>query len=100
MTPMTYKPIPILTLSTARLNRRWRAVEVVLKKGGCTMDYAKTLVISRHRDMWVLSDSKGNVCVSDSRDILSDLRAYAKIHQVRNLDGLKPRFSDSVLFLR
>lgn len=64
------------------------------------MDYAQTLVITRHRDYWVLSDSQGQICVSDSRDILHDLRSYAKIHKVRNIDGLKPRFLNSVLFLR
>lgn len=64
------------------------------------MLYGKTLVISRYNRLWLLSDSKGAVCCADSRDVLADMCAYAKIRKVRNISEIKDRFLDSVVFLR
>lgn len=64
------------------------------------MNYASTLVISRHRDLWLLSDGQGVVCVADSRGVLDDCRNYCKIHRVKAIDEIKKRFSNILLFLR
>lgn len=62
--------------------------------------YWRSLVVSKRDNLWILSDDVGLVGVSASRTILDDAVMYAWLHKIRNSEGLKDRFSASIVFCR
>lgn len=62
--------------------------------------YWRTLVVSKRDNLWILSDDFGLVGVASSQTVLSDAVMYCWLHKIRNSEGLKDRFSASIVFCR